>query len=625
MSEVRQFAAGLTALVAMTTGWGAAVGAATTAVVTADPAGTRIMNANPTDRAWIRILGASTAGLLYETTNSDYGNSSTWVKPAGAAPFRLDGYDALAGSLLFDRSDSGTTITYRTIGSAVTHSCPVTTFDGLAFLPSGWLAHVRSTNDYVIVSAAESGCTSRTVTQIANSRLITADPSGFAVEVTTNVANGGVHELKYVPFTDPAHPQLADTGDYVYNYVSLSNGILAWAQELSDWAPYRSAVHRWSASAGADPVVTVDQRVDATAVIGSATAFHGCVYSTFDVVCSASTVPAGGGTLSSLTDATDLAADRNTFYFARFGSTPGIDAGTVADPAELTRVVTPPKMLPGTWRVSLGASRAAYADTDGTDREPLHLASELHWRYAAKSGGTIALGPSYSGGKYVNALDVDGRRQLVGLDGTLEGGSLWLRTEGGTPVRIFNTTSRVAAFQGGPVMLSGTRALWIRSDYTGDACGGGCPQYGNRSAMLYNVRTGVSTRLGEANTTKWALWGSYLAWATKDGSIYRKDLSSGKVLTVKYKGYGVVGLGVWGSYVGWSECVERCYKGNVAYRNMSAGTGWRGSRRTRRTPIRRSTSATRSGRRRSPRTATGTATPGRRSSRSARHCRPARW
>jgi hypothetical protein len=75
--------------------------------------------------------------------------------------------------------------------------------------------------------------------------------------------------------------------------------------------------------------------------------------------------------------------------------------------------------------------------------------------------------------------------------------------------------------------------------------------------------------LGDANTTKWALWGSYVVWSNRDGSIYRHDLSSNKIVKVKAAGYGVAAVGVFGSYVGWSECVVAgCTKGTVAFRNM---------------------------------------------------------
>jgi len=574
MYAVRRLTTGLVALVTVAAGLAMPAGSAV-----ADPAGTRLLNANPTDRPSIRILGASGAGLLYQVTNRDYGwNTERWVKPAGAAAFRLgtgfEGYDALSGSLLFDLTYDGQPhVTYRTISSTTTRTCAIGTSDELAYLPTGWLAHNRTTDAYTLVTAASAGCATQPVTTIANSRLLTADASGFAVEVTTNVGNGGVHELRYVPFADPAHPRLADSDDYVYNLVTLANGVLAWPEVVSDYAPYRFALHRWSASGGATTPVPLDYAVVRVAVTGTVTAFVGCDFPLPDIDCVAGTVPAGGSTVSTLPATTDVAASGATVYFARWAARPGIDSGASAA-AQLTRVVTPPLMLPGTWRVSLGASRSAYVDTDGDDSDPYHQAAVLHWRYAAKSGGSITLGTAYNGGKNVTALDVDGRRQLVGVAraDTQDGGDLWLRTEGAPAVRIFQTAPRIASFQGGPVTLSGTRALWFRSEYTGDGCGGGCPQYGNRSAMLYDVRTGASTRVGEANTTKWALWGSYLAWATRDGSIYRKDLSSGKVLTVKYKGYGVVGLGVWGSYVGWSECVQSCYKGNVAYRNLATGT-----------------------------------------------------
>ena len=543
----------------------------------ADPPGSRWMNSTPTNAPSVRLLGGSGAAVLYELRIPDSAApTSSWFKPADGAAVRLDpAVRALAGSTLYSRPPGTDVISYRQPPSAAPRLCSVLEEDTVAYTAHGWVQQQYGSHSYQFVTVGANGCSHRSLVTIPNSRLVAADETGFAVEVTTRRDNGGVHDLRYVPFDDPANSVLAYTDEWVYNYVSMSAGAIAWARNGDDLETPAAEVYRWSPAGGSDPVVTVPYWIESTAVNAEATAFAGCA--TFGgpaATCVAASIPAGGGAVSAVTGAGSVTDDDTSLYLSRFGAGKGIERGpSFADPTRLTRVADIPLLPPVTAAIALGSSRAAYVDSDGPDG-PNVSSRSLHWRFAAKTGTGITLLAPIRGGEDVFRISVDGRRQLVGRQGPPDGGSIVLRTEGERDITVFRDVPGQAVYTGTPIEISGTRALWMRNEYTSDPCDPpGCPYYENSSAMLYDVRTGISTRLGEAKTTKWALWGSYVVWASRDGSIFRRDLSSNKTALVKTKGYGVVGLGLWGSYVGWSECTGSppCYTGRVGYRNMATG------------------------------------------------------
>ncbi|WP_328994524.1 hypothetical protein OG394_08630 [Kribbella sp. NBC_01245] len=526
----------------------------------ADPGGTRVLNPTPTDQAYVRILGASAYGILYKAASLDYGlDVAPWLKPAGGTPVQVSPeFSELAGSMVFAYDNEITRVSYRTVTDTTIRSCLIDgSLPSRIFLPTGWITSSRTGLIQQTIAGSD-GCTTRTIATIPNGRLTGADATGFTVEITTNVGNGGVHDLQYRSFAEPTKAWAVHTGDQVYNYVSVANGVVAWPAGLDD---PNGALHRWKVGVGAQPVVQTGAPIRGTAVTaGGAAAFQHTPPTdlTGYVV---GTVAAGSTTPSTLTGGHSLAGDGTTFYIARLGSQTTIDRGTSV--TSLQRLVTLPLLPPGTFAISLGASRVAYLDTDGTDSAPGVLASTLHSRTYSKSGTTITLGTSQNDGEALQPLDADGGRMLMRI-----GGRLIVRTEGSADRIIFTATNQHVVADGF-VRLSGTRALWTRGEYSGDPCDPGCPQYDIKSAMLYDLRTGTSVRLGDAKTTKYALWGSYLVWANKDGSMYRRDLSSGKVVQVKAAGYGVVAMDVWGAYVGWSECaVALCQTGVVAYRNV---------------------------------------------------------
>ena len=529
----------------------------------AEPAGTKILNTAPTDKARVHYLSGSSHGVLYYAANLDSGSGGgTWIRPTGGVPIRVpDTFVELAGSMIFGRDDTNTIISYRTIADPTVRTCTAPNSDRV-FLPTGWVSADR-TGAFRLVTVGATGCTTRSLGTIANGRLVTADPSGFLVEVTTNVGNGGVHRLDYHSFAAPATAQPVDTDDYVYNFVTLAGNVVAWPEE--GFTGRTATVHRRTLSQGPDPDIQVAGRVTSVGVTPGTTAYLACG----DYSCTATTVPAGGGTQSELPGVQALDGDGITFYFARAGTQTTIDKGaSVADPALLERLVTIPLMPPWTHAIALDASRVSYLDTDSVDLGPTVPASELHTRTYAKSGSTITVGAPVKKGAAVYQLGADGGRLLVRTWNGQGTDRLLIRAAGEADRLVF-APSATQILQDGVFRISGSRVLWTRSEFSSDPCNPGCPQYDVRSAMLYDLRTGTSTRLGDAGTTKWALWGSYVVWSNRDGSIYRRDLSSNKIVKVKAAGYGVAAIGVFGSYVGWSECViAGCTKGMVAFRNM---------------------------------------------------------
>lgn len=528
----------------------------------ADPVGTVPLDPALIDRAWVFALSASPAGVLYDTRSLVSGAGiTTWVKPAGAAAFQVPNETiAISGSMLFARDNNDTNVTYRTISDPTLHSCP-TNGQARAYLPTGWV-RADSAGVVQLVTATSTGCTTRTLATIPNSRLLTADSTGFVVEVTTHQGNGGVHVLEYHSFAAPATARVLDTDDYVYNYTTLVGNAIAWVEGAGTDGPV--FIHRSLLDRTGRQDIPVGQWRGNLAVTAASTAYLDCD----GVDCTVATVPTSGAP-SYLPAVQNVASDGTAFYFARLGSSETTIDRSPSAAGPFEHLVTLPKYPAFASAIAVDASRVSYLDSAGPTPAPGLPASYLHTRTYTKAGTTVTLGRPLDKGPAVYQLGADGGRLLVRTWNGTGTDRLYVRAEGEADRLVF-AASAADAIQEGAFAISGTRVLWTRAEVTSDPCAPGCPQYGTRSAMLYNLRTGTSTRLGDATTTKWALWGSYVVWSNRDGSIYRRDLSSNKTVTVKAAGYGVGAIGVFGSYVGWSECViAGCTKGMVAFRNMT--------------------------------------------------------
>lgn len=190
----------------------------------------------------------------------------------------------------------------------------------------------------------------------------------------------------------------------------------------------------------------------------------------------------------------------------------------------------------------------------------------------AMTGSPVALGASH-----VRQIDRDaGRTAFVDAEG-----DLWLVADDGTRTLVYEATDRVGRVaDSAGLELSGTRLLWARASYTGSFCDDGCADgYFEITPMLYDLRTGRNVEL-ELPAGPWearALWGGYLAYEGNLNTIWRKDLTTGKVIQVKPAGREpVTSLAAHDDYVAWSTCTPgfatRCSQSSVAYRNLSTGT-----------------------------------------------------
>lgn len=220
----------------------------------------------------------------------------------------------------------------------------------------------------------------------------------------------------------------------------------------------------------------------------------------------------------------------------------------------------------------VGVGPGRVATTNNTDVGPKAVRRPLTQGVPPVVGAPTVLGSANEWGEFIRppgtVIEQDGRR-TAWRDGGVEGW-LHLATEGGTTVRIPFPESRLT--NRGPwgfgLTLSGSRLLWTSVQLpVGDVPSAPQP----RNAYLYDVRTGANTLLGTTNGSDFALWGNYLVRALPNGSITRKDLSTGSVVTVKAPGGSVRNVDVQGSWVAWTLCTNTaCTSTDVSYRNLNA-------------------------------------------------------
>ena len=137
----------------------------------AEPAGTKILNTAPTDKARVHYLSGSSHGVLYYAANLDSGSGGgTWIRPTGGVPIRVpDTFVELAGSMIFGRDDTNTIISYRTIADPTVRTCTAPNSDRL-FLTTGWVSADR-TCAFRMVTVGLFGATGGMIT-------FTREPSG---------------------------------------------------------------------------------------------------------------------------------------------------------------------------------------------------------------------------------------------------------------------------------------------------------------------------------------------------------------------------------------------------------------------------------------------------------------
>ncbi|TDU88400.1 hypothetical protein EV138_1944 [Kribbella voronezhensis] len=517
----------------------------------------------PTRPPRIEIFGASAAGVLYQVVPADRGTAeqTTYVKPAGAPAYVVPrGFDKLGGNVVINDDYGSAKVSYQLIGTPATQTCEVSGAS-VAVTPDGWIDDGGQR-----VRAGASGC--EVIAQLPHQgRVVAADDVGYVDR--RDLDGTGTRALYYYSYADPEHPRQIPTGssNWWIEAVSLRGATITWRSFERVTAPVlRSDLVR-AKTDGTSTILldTIDGAIMSTAILGGATGWSSCVQDT----CTGGSIDANG-THHQLSGTVTVAADGTRFVFDTHGSPDAIDAALAVDATTpRTRIVTVPYLPPLAYAVSLGAGGVAYVDSQ-------LAAPSVNRRTYTKSGSTIALGSqlrlAQSGSRWQQQLSRDGRRTAY-VD---NGGDLWLVTDDGVKTRVFDGETKTAIV-GSYLELSGSRLLWSRMAYDGEACDlAACwPDYRAAVPMVYNLATGTSSQLtGPVPEKPASLWGSYLAYADNSNAIWRRDLSSNALIQVKAAGGpAVTNIAVHDDYVAWSTCVSGtsnyCAPSTVAFRNMA--------------------------------------------------------
>jgi hypothetical protein len=529
------------------------------------------------DRPYVEVLGASPAGVLYKVSRNDNNaliEVATWVKPAGGAAYRVDAtFRQLAGDKIFGMTPNGFA-SYQYVGTPVTLRCddsPQPTYaasgvpNGVLFAPWGWFS-----NAGYRVEAGRTGCQiTGTYPGVGTYDLTAMDETGYLT--VGQVGTEGDRQLVYRSYADPTHPRVvADAGHTRYlGAVSLAGTAVAWAhQDYSTSPPAGSYVVRSSTDGSAPPVATkLPGWVVSTAIAGTATAWATCQQTQAD--CGSGSI-AANGTRTQTADTRTVAGDGTRFVFDSRQPTPGVDAAAaIGGTAPRTRLAAVDLLPPIASGVSLGAGGVAYVDSQLP-------ANSVSRRFYTRPAGAVTLTPQITIGQAGRGqVGREGRRTAY-VD---TAGVLWLAADDGVRTRVFAPVVREAVVGGTTLRISGSRLLWWKALYTGERCGPpgpDCsPSYENEVPMIYDLRTGVSTR--QAITSNWAqpvdLWGNYLSWADDQNAVWRRDLASGALLQAKPAGAPIVrGVAVHDDWVAWATCTsssqDDCAQSVVGHRNL---------------------------------------------------------
>jgi len=550
----------------------------------ASAAGVLELDRVPVVEPYLEVLGASPSGVLYRVSRlrDRLVEDSTWVKPADAPAYQVDlWFKRLVGDKIFGATPAGLA-TYQYIGESVTHTCPGVSqpalqlgrVDGVGLFSSfGWLGE---NGDRVEVSPTGCRVTAK-YPNIGTEALIAMDDTGYVTVKSVGVDGG--RELTYRSYAAATSPRvIADGGYNLFIFrVSLAGSVVSWGQNDYGQQPStHSYVVRSSTDGSVAPKVTRVEGLEVqTAIAGGATSWVSC--GALNPPCASGSIRADG-TQTGHTDTTrTVVSDGTRFVFDTSGPTGGATAGvdaaaTIGGPEPKTRLASVGPLVPVAEVVSVGAGGVAYIDsqppTDSVNR-----------RLYTQAGSTITLAAQSRIGQsssFWNSLSREGRRTAF-ADNT---GALWLVADDGVRTKVFTPAERVAVLAAGEVRTSGSRLLWWKGKYSGEVCDPvgppNCrPEYAAVVAMLFDLRTGVSTELAlPATQDRTAdLWGNFLTWADAGNAIWRRDLSSGAVLQVKAAGAAAVrSLAVHDDWVAWATCqrsgADQCAQSVLGHRNM---------------------------------------------------------
>jgi hypothetical protein len=470
----------------------------------ADPPGTvRVTTLSVPSR--VTLLGGNEAGLAYKLDTElgeNSGPARILLKAPGADPVLTPWPDrvapehlvhfTMAGRMLF--VDWAGTVWYS-IWDGPVHTCAA---PGalIAFLPTGWAYIDPIDNDVKIVTATESGCTTRTF--LSNgpdfffNELLGGDAGGLVI-LTLEIGTANT-SLGYYPSDDPAHPVTLSKPAGALNRAGSARTPVQAGAVLAEALPGPVRIPLDGSPSTILPAGTW-KAMTATQVVGGD--FTGL-----------RTVPVTGGAVSTRPgDYVDIASDGTSFFTdAAPDEPPGIYARTTADGPATLAVPPPPTMHPS-YEMAIGLSPGQVYYTDLVRPIPYPAAPfTVRTRVMTIGPGMVAIGPEQpiadvvtpglsasSGGRL--AFDGNHHRDLAG--------------------RI-STVPTEPSYQ--PEM-SGNRWLVPWSYFSNDRTVSG--------RGMYDVRTGRVTA-----GTAWPqgpqdLFGNYLLYAATDGRVRLRNLVTG--------------------------------------------------------------------------------------------------
>lgn len=431
----------------------------------------------------------------------------------------------------------------------------------LSASPDGWLSLVKDSSgvwhlfDTVAATGAATELSNWNRHGLSITNLLNTGVGAVATGPTGVVLNDG-SRVVFVAFSDGTPTTLDTTGYFSFECFSASNNAAGCIGQ--DDTNSNQHVLRLSLAGGA-PVVTGSNAnfcFDQVQVTDTETGFRNfCKSSKLFVEPAAggvSPVPVTGYDVgTAVSDATD-------FYFSTgpgSGKAPGLWKTPDATTAPVQLVSAGPSRLMDAV-VALAPGRIAFSDTS-TRHFPL-------FSRTLSTGGSVSLGA----------------QQLIASHATNQGLSISGElTAYETAKNLFHQTLHVAGLGRNialapdtamrEVQLSGTHVLYWAG--TKNSLGIGSPR-------LHDLRANTDVAVKGAmpsNPAAVALFGNYLALLKSDGTVWRRNLATGKTREVASPvptGYtfGGGGVSIYGNYIGWDE---NFFKGGTgghsyAYRNV---------------------------------------------------------
>lgn len=506
------------------------------AAVRADPSGTVTLVEN-TVPSTVRLDHGTRAGLVYTTDREVGGRLQQWVRPFGQDPVRLPSHvNAMNGSMLFFIPAVQSPIRYGVLGGP-TRTCPVPPDVPLGLTPTGWAYVDREAGQLMLVTAADSGCTTRPLVAVPPVvRISDGDERGIVVG--TREGDQPSFRMRYVRYSDPGHPIELGTvaGDEIRLEAPEVGGIVIRA----DGPDGRSL--RWLP-------------LDGGAAVALPAGLEWFTRSTRTHVAAGGpfrTAALSGGALVTSDISGDIASDGRYFYTGPApGQAPGIYRRVdAADPGTL--VVARPNTLhlPWTFGIAVSPGGIYYTTHDSGDTR------KIWTRTLTRDAGSLRVGPAQlvAGKAYAAQLAASAGRLVFDHQHRDHTGAIRK-----LPWPAWTSTK-----------VSGNRALV-------DDVIGAVPDIWTW-ADLYDVRTDRLANPGQ-QPGRWPgppqdLFGNYLLYARADGTVVRRDLSTGREIILRKTGSPIGSVAIHGRWVAWvTDCQRYCPQlQTITIRDLAIGT-----------------------------------------------------